>query len=358
MPATALAQAPADRSLRDLSVRAGAIVVAGARYREQARAPNTLRAYAADWRHFTAWCAAYGATPLPASPELVTLYCVDLAEQGYRYATIERRLAAIRHEHVRAHERFDSRDPQLRDTLRGIRREKGTAPRPKEAILPPTLKRSLDTLHGRDAHAGRAARGGGTRLVEVRDAAMLLLGFLGAFRAGELVGLRRDDVRFTEKGLLVRVRRSKTDQEGKGARKAIPKHPTDARYCAVVAVRRWIDAAGLDTVNPHETREEVARHGERPLFCQLTRGGRVLRRNALSTRAVIRAVKAAAERAGLDPAQYGGHSLRSGFATAAALRGKSHRSIMRQLLHTKRETTDRYIRDARAFHRNAASGIL
>ena len=65
--------------------------------------------------------------------------------------------------------------------------------------------------------------GTGTSLRELRDRAILLLGFSGAFRRSELVAPNLGDIEWTTEGALVTIRRSKTDQEGLGRRVGIPR---------------------------------------------------------------------------------------------------------------------------------------
>jgi integrase len=78
----------------------------------------------------------------------------------------------------------------------------------------------------------------------LRDTAILLLGFGGAFRRSELVALDIADVAETETGLLVTIRHSKTDQEGEGETIAIARGD---RACPVKALRAWLEAAGIET---------------------------------------------------------------------------------------------------------------
>jgi len=88
----------------------------------------------------------------------------------------------------------------VRATFAGIRRERGIAPRPKTAMLVDELRAAVATC--------------GERRIDVRDRALVLIGFAGALRRSELVGLDVDDVRFEGEGLVLRLRRSKTNQEG------------------------------------------------------------------------------------------------------------------------------------------------
>ncbi len=168
-----------------------------------------------------------------------------------------------------------------------------------------------------------------------RDRALLLLGFAGAFRRSELVGLNIGDVEFTDEGIVVHLRRSKTDQEGQGRKIGIPQLPhSDA--CPVRALRAWLDAAGIDSG---------------PLFRPVAVGGRI-QADRLSDRAVALVVKRSLP-AGREAGRFAGHSLRAGFVTSAACGGASVKAIMRQTGHRSLETVMRYMRDASLFRGNA-----
>jgi site-specific recombinase XerD len=168
-------------------------------------------------------------------------------------------------------------------------------------------------------------------LAGVRDRALLLLGFAGAFRRSELVALDVADLSFTARGVEVTIRRSKTDQEGAGRVVAIPLG-SQAETCPVRSLRAWLEAAGIEAGS---------------IFRAVNRWGRVGGR--LADRDVACTVKRAAERAGLDPAAFSGHSLRAGLATSAALAGKSDRAIMATTGHKSRAMVDRAELDPPAF---------
>src|SRR5579864_374695 len=174
-----------------------------------AKAPATLKAYRSDWRDFESWCLAHGLTALPAAPETVALYLAERAD-ALKPATLTRRLAAIAKVHSAAGYESPAslRHAAVSEVLKGIRRTKGTAPACKAPLLVGQLKASL-----RDSRDD---------LLGVRDRALLLVGFAGAFRRSELVALDIDDVAFTDDGLVINVRRSKTDQEGEGRKVGIP----------------------------------------------------------------------------------------------------------------------------------------
>ena len=166
-----------------------------------------------------------------------------------------------------------------------------------------------------------------------------MLGFAGAFRRSELVALNVEDLEFYSTGLLVVIRRSKTDQEGIGASIAITLGST---ACPVEAVRQWLMASRVSTG---------------PLFRPVTRAGKILIRR-LSGRAVAELVKSYARRAGLKAADFSGHSLRSGFLTSAAARGASIFKMMDVSRHKSIDTLRGYVRDAELFRNHAGSGLL
>jgi integrase len=136
----------------------------------------------------------------------------------------------------------------------------------------------------------------------IRDRAILALGFAGAFRRSELVALTVADLTECPDGYRVMIRRSKTDQTGEGAEIVIPR---GLRIRPVEAVQAWLHAAGVS---------------EGLLFRAIQRGGRV-KPQGLRGVDVARAVKRYAKAAGLDPAEFSGHSLRAGFVTSAAETG-------------------------------------
>lgn len=181
---------------------------------EHARAANTRRAYQTDWIHFRAWCTRHNAVPLPADPRVVALYITDLSQGGrgrkpLKVSTIERRLAALAHYHRVAGHELNVHDRALRETWAGIRRTHGRAPRRKQATVTEFLRLLVATCPS-DTLAG------------IRDRALLLVGFAGCFRRAELVSLDVDDCATNDEGLILTLRRSKTDQEATGAIKGLP----------------------------------------------------------------------------------------------------------------------------------------
>ncbi len=293
-------------------------------YARLSRATNTQRAYRADWADFSAWCAGHGQPALPATPQTVLLYLTDAADRC-KVSTLQRRLTTISQAHKAERHPSPTGDPAVRAVWAGIKRAKGTTQHGKTAAVTEDLRRMVRALP--DSIIGK------------RNRALLLLGFAGAFRRSELVGLGIADVVVTGDGLVVTLRRSKTDQEGAGRTVGIP-YGSDPTTCPVRATTGWIAAAGLTAG---------------PLFRSITRHGTVQGR--LSDWAVAQVVKAAATGAGLDSALYAGHSLRAGLATAAAQAGVSERAIMAQTGHKSLPMVRKYIRAGSLFQDNAAAKV-
>jgi integrase len=296
-------------------------------YAHQARAQSTRRSYATAWTDFRRWCDARGLAALPAAPETVGLYLADQA-QTHRVATLRLRLVAIGQAHRLRGHALDPRHPAVRDVWAGIRRHHGTAPQQTTAATSEVLRDALREL----------ARRPGLRAL--RDRALLLVGFAAALRRSELVALDLADLRHVPEGLVLTLRRAKTDQEGAGTEVALP-HGQHALTCPVRALTAWLEAAGIS---------------EGAVFVSVTRGGRATA-TRLSDRDVARAVKAAVAAAGYDPAGFAGHSLRAGFATSAARAGVPEHLIMQQTRHRSAATLRGYVRRGGLFRDNAASKV-
>jgi len=294
------------------------------RYVETSKAPNTLGAYDSDLRHFQGWCHGHRASWLPATPETVAGYLASLADAGIKPSTIRRRLSTIAEVHSLSRVASPTADELVRLAMAGIRRQHGSAPAQKAALT--TYEVKLLVASTPEVTAAGA-----------RDRALLLLGFAGGFRRSELVALDVEDVHEEPQGLRIRIRRSKTDQEGEGRDLGVP-WGARLETCPVRAYRAWRAAGGIST---GALFRPVDRHD-------------VVGGSRLTDRAVARVIQRAARRAGLDPHRYAGHSLRAGLATAAAAAGAPERTIMAQTGHRSVTTLRGYIRRGTLFEENAA----
>lgn len=296
-------------------------------YLHASRAASTRRAYRSDWNDFVAWCLDHGRDSLPADQATLVGYLDACVTRGLKLSTISRRVSAIKSAHQAA-----GAVPQwtagVDEVWRGIRRQLGVAPDQKAPATLTIVDRLLDQLD-LETTAG------------LRDRALLLVGFSGAFRRSELVAIDVEDLDDREGGLVVHVRRSKADQEGKGAELGIP-YAEDTDRCPVRALRAWLEAAGID---------------EGAVFRGVDRWGKV-RASRLSSQSVALVVKRHAKAAGLDPDRFAGHSLRAGLATAAAEAGVREDVIQGQTRHKSVEMLRTYVRRGSLFRENAAAAVF
>jgi site-specific recombinase XerD len=288
------------------------------------KAPSTRRAYGTDFRLFKAYCDAKGVSALPASPETVAAYLAAEAQTA-KPSTIGRRVAAIRYAHKLAGVQTPTDAEGVKATMRGIRRTFGGARNKKAPAVAAKMLGMVATAPD--------------KLAGLRDRALLLVGFAGAFRRSELVALDVADIEETETGLLVAIRGSKTDQEREGATIAIARGDV---ACPVKALRAWLDAASIEAG---------------PLFRPINKAGTVAA-TRLTCRSVANFVKAYAGRAGFDASTFSGHSLRSGFLTSAAGNGASIFKMMDVSRHKSVDTLRGYVRDAELFKDHAGAGLL
>lgn len=293
------------------------------------RAENTINAYESDWNDFCDWCDYHDASSFPASVETVINYINDLADNA-QMATIRRRISAIS-ENFNAGGLEDTnpcRDWLVRQTLSGLAHRKGLSQKGKTPVYWEELQKIASLMDEND-------------LCDIRDKAILLLGFMGAFRRSEIAGLTVEDVRHFPQGLIITISHSKTDQSGEGQQVGIPYIP-EKDMCAVRALDTWLERASI---------------ASGPLFRRILKGGAV-GKSPISDKSINLIVKKWVAAIGLDPDQYGGHSLRHGFATYAALHQIEERLIMKQTRHRSVEMVRRYINEADLFTNNPVSRMF
>ncbi|QUD81171.1 tyrosine-type recombinase/integrase [Gordonia polyisoprenivorans] len=344
------------------------------------RSAGTRRAYSSAWRRFETWCIATGQIPLPAHPATVAAYLVAAADtltvdgtRAYAPATFGKWIAAIADRHRSAGCDNPCGHEMVRATLAGVRRDYASAGERPRNPRAPLLTSDITTIVD---HARRSAVGWASAVLERRDTALLLMGYTGAFRRSELVALECRDVRRDRlDGAHVRIRASKTDQDGVGAVKALPftgRHES----CPVCAWVRWLQVvAAFDTggrvavirllsratdFDSHVCRGTLPTADRRsPLFRSVRKNGN-LSDSTLSGAAVHAAIRRRATRAGYDPdtvAQLGGHSLRSGFVTQAFRNGADAHAIMRQTGHTTPAMVETYAREHAPLVGNAVTEL-
>jgi integrase len=297
-------------------------------YLVAADAPSTVRAYTADWKHFSVWCLARGQIAMPARPDLVGDYLADLGE-GYARATLRRKVAAIARASRLAGHPLDTRNPSIRDVLRGIGRTHGGPPKRAQALATEEIQKLVATC--------------ADDLVGLRDRALLLVGFAGALRRSELCAIEIEHITWKPRSLELLIPRSKTDAESEGARIGIPRGKTQAT-CPVRALQSWLVNASI-------------KRG--PVFRAITRHGTV-RAPALSGEAVRLIVVKRAELAGVKGSRLepiSPHGLRAGFVTAAYRNNVPDEEIMGHSRHRSLTVMRSYVRRAKLSNASPAGKV-
>lgn len=304
---------------------ADAEMAAAVSFAEMEKSEGTRRAYRSDFRIFTVWCVARGLESMPATPATVARFLSSEATGGLKASTIGRRAAAVAYAHKLAGFEPPTSIESVRAVVRGIRRSIGTAPARKlpatAGVIGEMLKHCPDTLRGQ------------------RDAALLALGFSGAFRRSELVALTVADLVEAPDGFRVMIRKSKGDQEGAGQEIAVPR---GCRIEPVRLVQAWLKAAGIT---------------EGYVFRPVAKGGRVLN-EPLTGHSAAAIVKRYAGLAGLDAAVFAAHSLRSGFLTSSAEAGASVLKMVEVSRHKSIDMLTVYVRRSNLFREHAGSAFL
>jgi integrase len=272
------------------------------------RAEGTWRVYQAGWRTWESWAATAGVTAMPARPDDVAAFLSDMSASR-KLTTLKGYVVAIAVGHQLKGLTFESSAPAIRVILRGVAREKGRDRRRVRPLLARQVRAMMDSA--------------GTRLVELRDSAVLALGVAMAARRSELAGLDwlargtgSGLLEVTETGAVVRLLRSKTSQT-EAAEIHIQPGP------ALKAVKDWTERAGIVPGSA--------------LFRAVTRRGRVSAER-IADRTIARIVKRACDAAGLDAEHYSGHSLRAGMITSAAELGIAEWRIRMTSRHSAKST--------------------
>lgn len=282
----------------------------------RAASANTRRAYSSDWRIFEAWCQAHDMSALPCTEETLCAFNLARAEAGCSIRTIRRGMVSVRARQTLAGYP-DPYGSYARVHWRGLRNDWHVNPVQAAPLFGVNMCRCLDIL-------------GKRRLHDLRSRAILLVGLCGGMRRSEIVALRVEDITYNDQGMVLRVAKSKTDQEGKGQRKPYTYNP-DARYCPVIALRGWLLAAGIT---------------EGYIF-QSIRGKRRLTGKPLAAWQVCKLVQTVTARASIvnaDGLPFSGHSLRSGLMTGGTEHGASLTDAMAVSGHASDTQGRSYIR--------------
>ena len=293
------------------------------------KANNTLRAYKSDFKDFGSFCAKHGFDSMPSEPKVVSLYLTHLSANS-KISTLRRRLVSIGVVHKLKGHYLDTKHPVIIENLMGIKRKKGSIQTGKKPILINHLKQIINVIDEQKIE----------KIKKLRNKALILVGFSGGFRRTELISIDHEDLDFVEEGVKITLRKSKTDQFGEGQVKGLP-YFTNEKYCPVTSLKNWIYLSKIKTG---------------PIFRRFAKGS-ILTGHRLTDQSVVLIIKECLKLAGIENQNYSGHSLRSGFATAAAESGADERSIMTMTGHKSTDMVRRYIKEANLFKNNALNKI-
>ena len=297
---------------------------------KNSKAKNTIRAYKSDFNDYGLFCAKNGFKSLPSEPKIVSLYLTHLSTKNVKMSTLKRRLVSIGVIHRLKGHYLDTKHPSIIENIMGIKRRKGSVQKGKKPLLINHLKQIINVIDNKKIE----------EIKKSRDRSIILIGFSGGFRRNEIVSLNHEDLDFVPEGLKITLRRSKTDQFGEGFLKGLP-YFDNQTYCPVISVQNWLNLSKINSG---------------PLFRRFTKGSK-LSEKRLTDQSVALILKEYLSLVGIDNKNFSGHSLRSGFATSAAVSGAEERSIMAMTGHKSTEMVRRYIKDANLFKNNALNKI-
>lgn len=289
------------------------------RYLQAATSDNTRKAYRSAVRQFEKWGGR-----LPTDRDSVVRYLLARAD-SLNSRTLDLHLTAISQWHHYQGVIDPVTDPLVRKTMEGIRRTHGRPKRKAKALRLEHIAKMVKYL---------------TLLPESqkrhRDIALILTGFFGAFRRSELVAIQVSDLVWEPEGLLIRLPRSKTDQQATGLIRALPYG--ESIYCPAKAIKMWIDAADI-----------VAG----PLFRSVNRWDQVQPRQ-LNPGAINELLKNLGRACQFDfVLDLSSHSFRRGLSTSAARERVDFELIKRQGGWRNDATVWEYIEEAQQLSENA-----
>jgi integrase len=293
-------------------------------YMHCCKSARTHKIYKVGWDCFVSWCIERSLSYLPAQLETVLAYVVEKATQ-LKMSTLDLRILSIRDAHrVIGKPLFDPHEIIAR-TMRGIRNTHGVPETRKCPILLEDLKEMVNCL--------------GSSMLAIRDKAILLITFAGAFRSAETVAIKVEDLNFIRNGIELMLPRSKIDQEGRGQIVAIP-YGSNPDTCPVRAIQDWLEVSKITSgflFRRFKKGRKITEFGVQPsALCTIVKNNPYIK---------------------MTGRDYSSHSLRSGFCTQAASKGVQEYSIMRQARITQSETLQRYIRHGTMWNDCAAMKV-
>jgi integrase len=310
-------------------------------FASHAYALNTILAYRKDWQDFSNWCSTRNIISLPCPIEALILYITHLADLGKKTSTIQRRICAINKQHLLSNLSLNLKDNNFQLVWSGIKRKLGLLKNGKSPLLLKALRdivKYLDSTNLSDSFGRHDIAN-----MVIRNKALITFGWASAMRRCEIVALNWSDLSFVEEGVLVTIRSSKTDQYGKGQKIAIL-YGKYENTCPVRNLQKW------KLISSSISGEQAA------VFTSIGRGDNITSKRLLD-RDIARITKKLLLKIGVDPMNFSGHSLRSGFITTAAKHSVPDRVIMKHSRHKSIQMLQVYTRDNSLLQDNATAMV-
>ena len=279
------------------------------------KSQRTRDLYSQNYNRFQEWAQEHQFPYLPTSAHALEQYLHHLIESDRKIATIDLAIQSIKAIHQVTQQPFPA-VPFLNEMMRGLKRTKGTKQRQAKPLTTDLIARGLSNEN---------------TAMAIRDKALILISFAGALRRSEICELKFEDLDFRPEGLVLHLKKSKTDQEAQG--RDVPIHKShNERMCPVLALQKWLRFAEIE---------------DGCVFRSLRKGGYI--RKNITDGSISRIVKKVVSAAGEDSRGYSGHSLRSGYVTEVARRGAQSHQIMMVTGHKSDAMVRKYIRSGRLF---------
>jgi len=339
--------------------------------KQKSKAKNTQDKYDGDWLKFINYCqnkylcnplevddleSAYALTAnymdwLHEDPEATVFKGTSniagrekinnnpYSASPYKASTIQRILASITYKYRLNGFQFDRKNPNIAETISAIvRDEKNLKSSQAKELLKEDIVKIIDSIPNSEEE-----------YKNIRDKALILIGFYSFCRRSELLGMRFEHLNFADDGIQVLIPFSKTDQTGEGRMIFLP--ATNDKYCPVKALNHWLELAMIESG---------------PLFYKINKSNTIEKytmnykneKVSLNDASFVLILKKRAAEAGLnDCNKISGHSLRIGSITQARMNGVPTHEIMAQSGHKTTQMIDRYTKLSNIRETSAAKKI-
>ena len=244
--------------------------------------------------------------------------------KSYKSSTIKRILASIAYKYRVNGFNFDRKNPQISETMAAISRNKGIKSGQKKELLKEDIIKIVNPLFNSE------------EISDIRDKALILVGFYSFCRRSEILAINYEDLIFSDDGSIqVRINFSKTDQIGVGRVIDLPKK--DNKYCPVKSLTEWLDITQVKSgplfykINKSKVIESHKLNEKKGFI-----------KRSLSAGGFVKILKQRALNVGIDSTNIGAHSLRIGAITQSSMDNVPRHEIMAQSGHATTKMIDLY----------------